>query len=60
MKICLMGTKTECEEAIKRLECKLVNSNGGYSISNLYANRGSSNMYRVYIEIEQSILPQLF
>ena len=53
MKIRIMGTSEECElaQGFYRELSKdpAVKSS---SVSNLYPNRGSTNQYRVYVEIE--------
>lgn len=53
MKIRVMGTKEECEQA-QRYYLSLGNTDGvkSVSVSTLYSNRGSVNIYRVYIEVE--------
>lgn len=53
MKIRVMGTKPECEQA-QRYYLSLGNEDGvkGVSVSKLYPNRKSVNIYRVYIEVE--------
>lgn len=53
MKIRVMGTKEECEQA-QRYYLSLGNTDGvkSVSVSTLYSNRGSVNIYRVYIDVE--------
>lgn len=53
MKIRVMGTKEECEQA-RRYYRSLGNTDGvkSVSVSTLYPNRGSVNIFRVYIEVE--------
>lgn len=60
MKIRVMGTKEECilaqeyyKEFVKNNACVKY-----YSISELYANRGSSNLFRVYIDITYTIIAE--
>ncbi len=58
MKIRVMGTKEECELAQEYYK-EFVQNNDcvqSYSISDLYANRGNSNLYRVYIDINYTII----
>ena len=52
MKIRIMGTREECEQA-QRFYKHLSNAENVLygSVSALYANRGSNNLYRVYVEI---------
>ncbi len=52
MKIRVMGTKAECEQAQRFYETFGRGGNVNYcSVSELYPNRGSINQYRVYVEI---------
>lgn len=52
MKIRVMGTKVECEQAQRFYESFGRGENVNYcSVSRLYPNRGSINQYRVYVEI---------
>ena len=54
MKLRIMGTKDECKQA-QRFFDKLGNSNievKYVSVSGLYSNRGSNQLFRVYIDIE--------
>ena len=52
MKIRVMGTKAECEQAQRFYETFGKGENVNYcSVSGLYPNRGSVNQYRVYVEI---------
>lgn len=53
MKIRVMGTKEECEQA-QRYYLSLGNTDGvkSVSISELYPNRNSFNIFRVYIDVE--------
>ncbi len=53
MKIRIMGTKHECEVMQDFFRKKLQNCKG-YSVSRLYANRGSTDIYRLYIEFNIS------
>ena len=52
MKIRIMGTREECEQArlyySQFLNNKAVSS---CSVSRLYSNRNSTNQYRIYIEV---------
>ncbi len=60
MKIRVMGTKEECELAQEYYK-EFVHNNEqvqSYSISDLYANRGNSNLYRVYIDITYKIITE--
>ena len=60
MKIRVMGTKAECELAQEYYK-EFVHNNEqvqSYSISDLYANRGDSNLYRVYIDITYKIITE--
>ena len=52
MKIRVMGTLEECEQA-QRFYTMLARGENilSSSVSGLYPNRGSTNQYRVYIEI---------
>ena len=52
MKIRVMGTREECEQA-QRFYTQLSKGDNviSSSVSGLYPNRGSTNQYRVYIEI---------
>lgn len=52
MKIRVMGTREECEQAQRfyRILAKGENVISS-SVSGLYPNRGSTNQYRVYVEI---------
>lgn len=49
MKVRLMGTKRECE-IMQDFFRKNLQNGSGYSVSGLYPNRGSTDMYRVYVE----------
>ncbi len=52
MKIRVMGTKAECEQAQRFYNVFGKGENVSYcTVSGLYPNRGSVNQYRVYIEI---------
>lgn len=52
MKIRVMGTKAECEQAQLFYGHFAQGENINYcTVSGLYPNRGSVNQYRVYIEI---------
>ncbi len=51
MQIRLMGSKQECEILKNCFEEALKKQQGGYSISDLYPNRGNTNMCRVYINL---------
>lgn len=52
MKVRVMGTKAECEQAKRFYEAFGRGENVVYySVSGLYPNRGSNNQYRVYVEI---------
>ncbi len=60
MKIRVMGTKEECILAQEYYK-EFVNNNACvkyYSISELYANRGNSNLYRVYIDINYIVISE--
>ncbi len=60
MKIRVMGTKAECELAQEYYR-EFVKNNAcvkSYSISELYANRGDSNLYRVYIDIDYKFISE--
>lgn len=52
MKIRIMGTREECEQA-QRYYSQFLNSDmvNHCSISRLYPNRNSVNQYRIYIDI---------
>ncbi|MDE7107176.1 MAG: hypothetical protein K2O39_02515 [Clostridiales bacterium] len=52
MKIRVMGTREECEQA-QRFYTQLSKGDNvlSSSVSELYPNRGSTNQFRVYIEI---------
>lgn len=52
MKIRVMGTREECEQA-RRYYSQFLNSDmvSHCSISRLYENRNSLNQYRIYIDI---------
>ena len=53
MKIRIMGTKDECELARKYYRELEKDANvKSVVVSDLYANRGSSTVFRVYIDIE--------
>ena len=53
MKIRIMGTKDECELARKYYRELEKDSNvKSVVVSMLYANRGSSTVFRVYVDIE--------
>ncbi len=58
MKIRVMGTKEECILAQEYYKAFLKNNKQVvvYLISELYANRGSSNLFRVYIDIIYTII----
>lgn len=52
MKIRVMGTKAECEQAQCFYSAFGKGANVNYcTVSGLYPNRGSINQYRVYVEI---------
>lgn len=52
MKLRVMGTREECEQAQRFYTSLSKGENIVYSsVSGLYANRGSTNQFRVYIEI---------
>ncbi len=52
MKIRVMGTKAECEQAQSFYRAFGRGDNVIYcSVSGLYPNRGSVNQFRVYVEI---------
>ena len=52
MKIRVMGTRPECEQAQIYYNELAKNENVDYcTVSPLYPNRGSKNMYRVYIDV---------
>lgn len=56
MKIRIMGTQNECLQAKKFYENLSGNGSVSYcSVSPLYANRGSTNVYRIYIDIGNMI-----
>ena len=50
MKNRIMGTKQEFEALQKFFESNL-SSSVGYSVSRLYQNRGTSNLYRLYVDV---------
>lgn len=52
MKIRVMGTREECEQA-RRFYERLGRGNNilHSTVSGLYPNRGSNNQFRVYVEI---------
>ena len=53
MKVRFMGTREECEFVVKYFkEFASKTFFKSLSISNLYANRNSLDMYRVYIEYQ--------
>lgn len=53
MKIRIMGTKDECELARKYYRELEKDANvKSVAVSDLYANRGSSTVFRVYVDIE--------
>lgn len=53
MKIRVMGTESECEVAQGYYRALEQDSNVKYvTVSELYANRGSAKVFRVYIEVE--------
>ena len=53
MKIRVMGTKDECELARKYYRELEKDANvKSVVVSDLYANRGSSTVFRVYVDIE--------
>ncbi len=53
MKIRIMGTQEECNIAKSYYQTLSNDENvKNISISNLYPNRGSSNQYRLYVEID--------
>lgn len=56
MKIRIMGTQNECLQAKKYYEELAQSGAVSYcSVSGLYANRGSTNVYRIYIDIGKMI-----
>ncbi len=55
MQIRLMGSKQECEILKNCFEEALKKQQGGYSISDLYPNRGDTNMCRVYINLNVAV-----
>lgn len=59
MQIRLMGTKKECEILKDCFKTALSRLDSGYSISDLYPNRGSTNMHRVYINLDLKIIEPL-
>ncbi len=53
MKMRIMGTKDECELARKYYrELEKDTNVKSVVVSDLYANRGSSTVFRVYVDIE--------
>ena len=53
MKIRVMGTKEECEQARRYYSALSGDENvKSVSISDLYPNRNSFNIFRVYIDVE--------
>lgn len=53
MQIRVMGTKNECETAQEYYRSLEKEDNVKYvQVSQLYANRGSASMFRVYINVE--------
>lgn len=53
MKIRVTGTKAECEHAAKYYQYMSESPDIKYvSVSELYPNRGSNQLFRVYIDIE--------
>lgn len=53
MNIRVMGTKSECEKAQDYYNSLRGQENVKYvSISDFYPNRGSSELFRVYIDVE--------
>lgn len=55
MKIRIMGTREECEQA-RRYYSQFLNSDmvSYCSISNLYPNRNSINQYRLYVDVSSN------
>ena len=53
MKIRIMGTQEECEQA-RRYYSQFLNSDmvNHCSISKLYPNRNSVNQYRIYVDVD--------
>lgn len=52
MKLRIMGTKQECEQAKKYYSALRTDININYvEISELYPNSGSSTLYRLYVEV---------
>ena len=52
MKIRVMGTRPECEQVQIYYNSLAKSDNVDYcTVSDLYPNRGSKNMFRVYIDI---------
>ncbi len=53
MKLRIMGTRSECEAARKYYAELEKESNVKFvTISDLYANRGSNTIFRLYVEVE--------
>lgn len=55
MKVRIMGTKAECEMAQSYYKQYGVDNKDfvkSLSVSNLYSNRNTFNIYRVYVDIE--------
>ena len=53
MKIRIMGTESECQEAREYYRDLAKGSNvKSVSISENYANRGSNRIFRVYVEVK--------
>ena len=53
MKIRVMGTKDECLAATSYYRALEKDSNVKYvKVSDLYPNRGSNTLFRVYVEVE--------
>ena len=59
MQIRLMGIKKECEILKDCFKTALSRLDSGYSISDLYPNRGATNMHRVYINLDLKIIEPL-
>ena len=65
MKIRVMGTKAECDQALRFYEAFGYGENViSCSVSGMYPNRGSVNQYRVYVEVickdETNIFGEVF
>lgn len=53
MKIRIMGTKSECQAAREYYSALEKEANvKSVTISDLYANRGSNTIFRLYVEVE--------